>query len=104
MQPPGILDGISVVEQSRLRACGHGLKGWRVRPDLHGRSDDACTVAKARVLDHARIWKPTKGTVEDQVLIAKAYGDWEDIAINTAIYCAGFNVVWTVIPADSGMF
>jgi hypothetical protein len=82
MKQPDILDSIPVVEQTKLRPCGHGLTGRRVRNDLYGRAEDAFEAARTRVLDHAAIWKPTKGFVEDQALIAKVYGERQNIAID----------------------
>jgi hypothetical protein len=107
MTKPSILDEVpsAVVENSRVRPCGHGLVGFRVRPDLHGQPDDACVVARGRVLDHASIWKPTKGGVEDQVLISRVYGDdRQQLTIDAAIYAAGFNAVLSVIAADDRRF
>jgi hypothetical protein len=67
-------------------------------------STEDAVAEKAAGIQHAHIWKPNKGTVEDQVLIAKAYGTGPDLAINTAIYRAGFNTVWTILPADNEMW
>jgi hypothetical protein len=104
-QRPELLDQVQIacVENTRVRNCAHGLVGFRVRADLHGQPDDACVAARGRVLDHASIWKPVKGGVEDQVLISRVYADdRQKVAIDTAIYAAGFNAVWSVIPADDG--
>jgi hypothetical protein len=54
------------------------------------------------VLDHAAIWRTKKGKAEDQVLIARVCGDLDAVMLDTAMYSAGFNATWTVIP-DVGM-
>lgn len=98
MTKPPILDPFAVEEQPRTRPCGHGLTGRRVRADLFRCSEDACFAARRRVLDHAHIWRPRRGTAEDQVLIAQVYADPSMIAGDVALYAAGFNAVWAVLP------
>ncbi len=98
MMKPTLLDGLSVDPQPRVRACGHGLTGRRVRSDLHNCPVDACHAARRRVLDHAGIWRPRKGTAQDQVLLSRVYGNPFTIAEDVALYAPGFNAVWAVIP------